>query len=470
VNTTWYFAEGRVGKGFREYLTIENPSTNACAVNIQYSYTSDSGTLANKTTSIMVNALSRSTESVNQDLSYTSDSSAAASVAAIVMVNTGATPNCSGVVAERPIYFTNFHGISSGTNVLGATHLSKIYFFADIPDNQYVTSYLTVFNPNSATANVAAEYYVGGKIVATQGAVVPAHARGTIFPASLHLNHAAVIVASDQQIMVEHPTYFTSGDPTATVNGASDVVGATALGADWLFAEGYTGNTTQEYLTLSNFNPNNLSSSVVIVLKSKTGATQGYTVTIKPQSQYVLDVNANNTFPGSSPEVSIEVIVTQGGLVAAQRQMYFNYQHTINGQLTTSLGGTDVVGQMGPASHSAYTFAEGYANTGYNDWLTIQNPTANAETIVVTLVNGLGQSYSQNVQVPANARYTEDLASLVQNVFHSGTDHNANAFSTTVISPTGAVFVAERPIYFNTNGVSTFATQGGDDIIGYVGG
>jgi streptogramin lyase len=35
VNTTWYFAEGRVGKGFREYLTIEDPATNPCAVNIE---------------------------------------------------------------------------------------------------------------------------------------------------------------------------------------------------------------------------------------------------------------------------------------------------------------------------------------------------------------------------------------------------------------------------------------------------
>src|SRR5205823_244859 len=37
VSKTWYFAEGKVGAGFTEYLTIENPdSTSDCAVTIQY--------------------------------------------------------------------------------------------------------------------------------------------------------------------------------------------------------------------------------------------------------------------------------------------------------------------------------------------------------------------------------------------------------------------------------------------------
>jgi len=35
VNTTWYFAEGKVGQNFTEYLTIQNPDpVNACNVNL----------------------------------------------------------------------------------------------------------------------------------------------------------------------------------------------------------------------------------------------------------------------------------------------------------------------------------------------------------------------------------------------------------------------------------------------------
>src|SRR5205823_510880 len=41
VNTQWYFAEGRVGAGFKEYLTLGNPSSTACQVTLQYFYTPD---------------------------------------------------------------------------------------------------------------------------------------------------------------------------------------------------------------------------------------------------------------------------------------------------------------------------------------------------------------------------------------------------------------------------------------------
>ncbi len=85
-------------------------------------------------------------------------------------------------------------------------------------------------------------------------------------------------------------------------------------------------------------------------------------------------------------------------------------------------------------------------------------------------VNGQGQSSVQNFTVPANARFTEDLASTVQQVFHAGTNSSANSFSMTVQMLNGAVFVAKRPSYFNTNGVSGFAVQGGNNCIGYVGG
>src|SRR6266849_5857864 len=37
VNTTWYFAEGKIGQNFTEYLTIQNPDpVNACNVNLEY--------------------------------------------------------------------------------------------------------------------------------------------------------------------------------------------------------------------------------------------------------------------------------------------------------------------------------------------------------------------------------------------------------------------------------------------------
>jgi hypothetical protein len=466
LNTNWFFAEGRVGKGFREYLTIGNPTTNACSVTIQYLYTMDgSVTPANKSVTVNVAAATRLTESVNNDLQLPDFSASAASLAAIVTVNTQMTPNCAGVVAERPMYFTNFHGISSGTDVVGGTTMSNAYYFADVPTGTNYTSYITVLNPNTIAANVVVSYFANGSRVQTQNVSIPAQTRGTIAPGTLTIpSHVAAVVTSNEPILVERPTYFTNVNG---ISGAYDLVGAQQTGSDWLFAEGYTGSGYQEYLTMANLDAAN-SAAVTITLKSGTGATKATQLSLGPQSQIIWNVNTANAFPGSTPEVSAEVTAASSGPgIVVQREIYFTYKHTLPQQ---TMGGTDVMGQMGPAAHSTYSFAEGYTNTGYNEWLTIQNPTTKDETISVILVNGSGKTSTQTFTVHANSRFTQDINALVQQIFNPGTSNSSNAVSMTVQTSDGSVFVAERPMYWNTSGISSFVTKGGSDVIGYVGG
>src|SRR5215469_17277082 len=68
VSSTWYFAEGRAGGNFREYLTLGNPTSSNCLVSIQYLYTPDHGTAQTKTVSVNVPAEQRITEYVDTDL------------------------------------------------------------------------------------------------------------------------------------------------------------------------------------------------------------------------------------------------------------------------------------------------------------------------------------------------------------------------------------------------------------------
>lgn len=464
VNKTWYFAEGRVGKGFQQYFTIDNPGVVSCDVILQYNYTYDVGGSSTKSVTVSVAANSRATESVNNDLGVlNSNPSSAAIVATVANVNTTTTPTCPGVVVERPMYFSNFNGISSGTDVLGSTHLSKVFYFADVPTAPASTSYLTILNSSATlTAHVTATYYSGGVPVGTQTATVNPNSRGTITPGLITLpSHTAAIVNSDVAVMVERPTYFVSG----SLKGAYDIIGVPALANDWLFAEGYTGSSTSEYLTISNLDPVKMPATVTILLKSQTGAIGTFTLTLNNATQIIWNVNSNNVFTGSTPEVSVEVKST-GAKVIVQREMYFQYQHTLP---TTAIGGTDVIGQAGPAASSSYSFSEGYTNTGYNEWLTIQNPTTTAETIYLTLVNGYGTVYNTSFNVNANSRYTVDITAVVQLNFKPGTDSKANSVSMTVQTLNKAAFVAERPMYWNTSG-SAFVTQGGGDILGYVGG
>jgi hypothetical protein len=149
-----------------------------------------------------------------------------------------------------------------------------------------------------------------------------------------------------------------------------------------------------------------------------------------------------------------------------ERVLYFTYKHTLP---KAAMGGTDVMGQVGPATHSAYSFAEGYTNTGYNEWLTLENPTTKEETIFATLDNGNGKSSTQSFTVHANSRFTVDVTALVQQVFNPGTNSAGNSVSMRVQTLDGSVFVAERPMYWNTSGISPFVTSGGDDIIGFTG-
>jgi hypothetical protein len=178
VNPVWYFAEGKVGQGFTEWLTLQNPDpVNACHVSIQYLLAS--GSPVNRSVTVLPNT--RSTESVNSDLHTPPNATTNQVVSTMVSVTN--TPTCRGVVAERPMYFINFRGVSSGTDSLGATHLGTDYYFADVSSLPGYNSYITILNPpGSSAATVTASYYLKGIVQGTDTLVVQAGTRGTIVP------------------------------------------------------------------------------------------------------------------------------------------------------------------------------------------------------------------------------------------------------------------------------------------------
>ena len=463
VSGVWYFAEGRVGASFKEYLTIDNPEpNNDCPVNVQY--LPETGSPVNK--SFTVAHASRWTESVNTDMSVPYTQATGLSVSAIVSVNPS---SCTGVVAERPQYFS-WHGINSGSDVVGATHLGQTFYFADIPTNNGFTSFLTALNPPANTdATVTATYYANGQVVGTQNIKLNGGQRGTLFPSSAGFpTHVAAVVTSTKPIVVERPDYFggVSSGSAGTVSGATSVVGTQALSHDWLFAEGYTGGKSQEYLAISNLDSvANATANVTITLQLGNGTTKVVTGTVASMNQMLWNVNAN--IPPDT--VSAEVTST-GAAIVVQREMFFQYNHTIsssNGFGLAASGGSDIIGQVGPATVNSYTFAEGYANVGYNEWLTLQNPTGSNETVTITLLNNYGHSYTLGgILVKAHTRSTIDVAALVrQYLLGTGSDPRYScAIAMTVQASAGSYFVSERPMYWNTG-----STQGGSDVIGYAG-
>jgi hypothetical protein len=468
VSKQWYFAEGRAGAGFKEYLTLSNPTTASCQVNIQYLTQSDNGSTGTRTRSVAVPASHRVTEWVDGDLG-TSPTGPGISDAATVTVDNNATPNCNGIVAERPMYF-NALGTNSGSDVVGITHTGTTFYFADLAVGGQIAggsyaSFLPILNPGSSAAIVTAHYFANGQQVGMQQLTVAPGSRGTIFPvnaSSALPARVAVTITSTQPVVIERPTYFSNinGGNAGTVSGAADVVGVQNLSNDWLFAEGYTGGQFQENFVLANLDPGGTLANVTINLEYTGGTRRSYNIKINPQSQVTWDVNTNALYP-TSQSVSAEITST-GANIVVEREMFFKYNHVGNGRKLIATGGTDVIGQPGPATKSSYSFAEGYTNVGYDEWLTMQNPSANPESIAITLANARGTIYTFSVTVVSHSRYTVDIVGVViQHLYHNGDGYNGYEVSMAVQSSNGP-FVVERPMYWNASG-----TQGGSDVIGY---
>jgi hypothetical protein len=471
VSKVWYFAEGRAGAGFKEFLTLGNPTGNDCQVSISYLTQPDHGSGGTKSVAVDVPPAKRVTEWVDGDLS-TSPGGPGISVAATVSVNSSASPNCSGIVAERPMYF-NALGTNSGSDVVGVTQTGTTFYFADMavgrqPSGGTVSSFLPILNPGATTATVTATYYAAGAPVATQSVSVAPNSRGTIFPSQALPalpSRVSVQLTSSQPVVSERPTYLSgvNGGTAGIVSGGADVIGVQHLASDWLFAEGYTGGHFQQTFAIANLDPARTMANVTITLEYDNGTAHSFPVSVPALSQLLWNVNTNGV-GATSQSVSAE-ITSSGAKIAVEREMYFGYNHVGDGRTTLASGSTDVLGQVGPASTTAYSFAEGYTNLGYDEWVTIQNPTNTTESITVTAVNAVGTVYTFVQQVLGHSRYTVDMTAIVlQHLYHATDGYNGYEISLAVQSSNGP-FVVERPMYWNASG-----TQGGSDVIGYAGG
>jgi hypothetical protein len=473
LSKTWYFAEGRVGTGYAENFMIGNPaSTGTCAVNVQYIYQLDSGSAATKTVTVSVAAIKRVSQSVNADLNITPGQLSGAWVGAIIGVDTNATPSCTGIVVERSVYF-NVNGVNSGDEIVGSTHLGTSFYFADVSTGTGYTSDIAILNGNSSAAHVTIQYYAGGQKVGTQTATVNASTRGTLTLATGLPSHSAAVVKCDLPVLVERSNYFNAikVGVAGTVSGGWSTIGSMTMANDWLFAQGYTSGKFQEYLDIANVDTVNTSAAVTISLFYPKGSPRIFTATVNPDSQLIWDVNQNGT-GGVSPYVSAEVTST-GAKIVVEREMFFKYNRVANGSPIVALGGTDVMGQVGPASQIGYNFADGNTNPGYDELLVLFNPTSGSEKIYPTLVNGLGTVYHMNpVRLYPKTNLTINITSIVaNNMVQPG--QGAQAYDVSIqikVSFTYEGFVAERLNYWNasTSGLSN-PTQGGTDIIGYSG-
>jgi hypothetical protein len=324
-STTWYFAEGYTGSGFEEWICVLNPG-DAQANLTFYFQTQEEG---QKTVEgLSVPPHSRGSfrandllggKSYQTSLTLTSDQL---------------------IVAERPTYFdytgTGGWHWEGGHCVMGATTLSKQYYFAEGTTRSGFEEWLTIQNPGPTDIIVNATYQLGpgqGDPVPKTYSVPPSSRKTVYVPEEVGKDKdVSIYLSSASPFLAERPTYFRYSYTNLTAEGGHCVIGASDPASEWFLAEGYTGSGFNQWLCLQN--PGDTDSTVEITYYTQEkGALDPKQVSVPARTRRTVMVNDD---AGQNYQLSTRVKVLSGPGVVVERPMYFIY----NGWD----GGHDVVG------------------------------------------------------------------------------------------------------------------------------
>ncbi|MBN2027042.1 MAG: hypothetical protein JW854_09835 [Actinobacteria bacterium] len=303
--------------------------------------------------------------------------------------------------------------------------LPTTWYFAEGYTGAGFDEWITIQNPNAAATNVTVTYFTPGGAPSFTNHNIPANSRYTIYVNSdLGADQEnSFSVWADQQVIVERPMYFRySGLGGHDWRGGHDAMGSTQLSRSWYFAEGYTGDNFEEWLTIQN--PNGSWATVDVTYYVTGGQPIRKQHLVAPTSRYTISVNQD---AGADLEVSAAVSANQPILV--ERPMYFAYQGSM-------YGGHIVMGS--PYLAQDWYLAEGATFDPFTEYITIQNPNPGDATVAVAYYTPGGVPITRNHTIPADSRYT----------INAGLDSGASSDLSAYLHSNLPILV-ERPMYFN---------------------
>jgi len=119
--------------------------------------------------------------------------------------------------------------------------------------------------------------------------------------------------------------------------------------------------------------------------------------------------------------------------------------------------GTIIKYVPGTGRATTYYFAEGTCRPGFDPYICIQNPQDTDVDVTITYMLGDGTTDTETLTVIRNSRSTV----VVKDKLGEGND-DAHDFSVKVECTNNQNIIAERPMYFNYNGI----WPGGHDVVG----
>lgn len=337
-------------------------------------------------------------------------------------------------------------GTSNGVNfVVPLPAVVSSFYFAEGYTGTGFDEWLCLLNRDAAPAVAQVTYlYADGTPAFTRDYRVGGDSRFTV---SVNQEvgpdkEVSVKLESDGDLLAERPMYF---DYSGAYAGGHNVIGAPAPAGKWYFAEGYTGSGFDEWICV--LNPGGDQADLTFRFQTREAGEQvksGYAVPSRSRRTFKV-----NDILGAGYQASLKVESDQP--VVVERAMYFEYQgmgahawrggHCVMGATTLS---------------SEYFFAEGTTRSGFEEWITLQNPNDQAITVQAGYQLGPGQGVAVNrtYTVSPKSRYTV----FVQDEVGEEKDVSVRLTS-------DAYFLAERPMYFSYQYLD-LGVEGGHCVIG----
>ncbi|MEW6554889.1 MAG: hypothetical protein AB1384_11455 [Actinomycetota bacterium] len=322
--------------------------------------------------------------------------------------------------------------------------VSSHLYFAEGYTGGGFQEYLCLGNPHPREARASITYLFTDATSLSRKVAIPAESRLTVFVNTdvSEDREVAVELESDLALAAERPMYFTYGGDW---RGGHDAMGAPSPSTTWYFAEGYTGSGFHEWICV--LNPSETRSELTFRFQTQESGEQvrtGFSVSPRSRASFLV-----NDILGTDLQNSLELEASAP--VVAERPMYFDYRGTQDHHWQgghCAMGATEL--------SQLYFFAEGTTRSGFEEWLTLQNP--NPVSIVVNasyqMGPGQGAAVNKSYTVPAGRRSTVYVPDEV------GKERDVS-----VVLASTAYFLAERPMYFLYTGYGA-EWPGGDCVIG----
>jgi len=315
-------------------------------------------------------------------------------------------------------------------SLTGTLPVASTWYLAGASTNGGETPNLSILNPNGQPATVTVTVLYTSRAPDTSSFNVAAHARLTVdLRTSIASGERFGLVLTGNRAISASLTELRANDDQWSTPGVS------APNTTWYLAEGYTGLTFKEYITV--LNPQTTPTLVSLRLLPFNGAApRTFTYTLAGQRELFIPVN------DLMPRLSLSAIVTGSQPIVVQRTMTFG---------TGDFGSH---GKMGINLSSAnWYFAEGSTLNNFETFLTVLNPNPTAPANVTA-------SYFSSTGA------TLGNQTIVVDPLHRGNfklnDHvHSNAIATIVSS--NVPIVVERPMYF---GPPNGGPSGGSDVFG----